>query len=1102
MKCTKNSPVETQRPAGTWEWDMDVATILRDRASLQPHRVAIRFYDSEGGLSSITHADLWTDVASIAVAMAQEELAGQPVLLSCADGKEFLAGFFATLAVGAVAVPLPLLRVKDRFDRNNAIINNSGAKWLLSTSSQIRRMREQGLVSPGVRTIATDLSSQPLDADWTPSPASLDRVAMLQYTSGSTAEPKGVMLSQYQLLRNCETIAKAFELDEKDVGFSWLPLHHDMGLIGGVLAPFLNGTPNVAMTPDTFLRRPALWLRRISELGATVSGGPDSAFLRCAERITDEEMEGVDLSRWRVAFTGSEPIRPATFRKFAAKFEKFGFSPNAFLPCFGLAESTLMVSCGPLKGPIIKRFSTTDSGMNEMIPVRNDCDGARELCASGKVFSNERVVIVDPESRCLLSEGSVGEIWIQSPSNALGYWSDPETTREIFQATLSQLDGNFLRTGDLGFLSQDQLWVTGRLKDLIIIRGVNYSPSDIESACERASTAIRDSAVIASSMEKDGRESLFLVAEAADRTINSWDAEFASIRNRITEECGVTPSAIYIVRAESLPRTSSGKLRRQACREKLEQNQLSFLASWPESENPDFPIRNERSLTNVPPQNRAGEHFDSFREKSLVLMKKAVSATDDLDFSKDLEEQGYDSVAKADLIHAVEKGLTIRLSESLFSELRSPMDIAEAAAFTAFDTGSSKEKNSTKGADSPPRQNSFRDFPEIAALSKSIGRLSLDGESDPYFTIHEGVVGNTTRVDGRALVNFASYNYLGLSGHPEVSKAAVQAIKQWGTSAGASRLISGNREVHENLETALAEFIGTAGALAFVGGHSTNETTIGHLFGPEDLILFDSASHDSIVQGARLSGARRNSFPHNDPIALERILKESRGSHRRVLVVIEGLFGIDGDIPDLAKFVTLKKRYECLLMIDEAHSIGTLGATGRGITEYCGVDPGAVDLIMGTLSKSLASCGGFVCGEADLIEYLRYSVPGFVFSVGMPPASAAAALAALQILKREPKLVARLRENCRLFRDGANERGLFAQDRFPGPVFSLDFDSPEKALAVSRRLFEQGINAPPILYPAVSETCGKIRFFISSTHSKDQIDLTLDTLSNTLRRES
>ena len=326
---------------------------------------------------------------------------------------------------------------------------------------------------------------------------------------------------------------------------------------------------------------------------------------------------------------------------------------------------------------------------------------------------------------------------------------------------------------------------------------------------------------------------------------------------------------------------------------------------------------------------------------------------------------------------------------------------------------------------------------------------------NPFFQDHDSVTRDTTKIAGREMISFSSYNYLGMSGDPQVSRAAKESIDQYGTSVSASRLVAGQKSIHGELEDEIARFIGVEASIVYVGGHSTNESTIGHLFGAGDLILHDALSHNSIIQGAILSGARRRPFPHNDWAALDKLLTELRHEYRRVLVVIEGVYSMDGDYPDLPKFIEVKQKHKCFLMVDEAHSIGTMGATGRGMSEFFEADPNSVDLWMGTLSKSFGSCGGYIAGCSELVEYLKFTAPGFVYSVGLPPSNAGAALASLRLLKKEPERARRCIERARQFLTEARERGLCTGLSQDTPVVPVIVGNSANALRLSHELFER-----------------------------------------------
>ncbi|MFJ5488055.1 aminotransferase class I/II-fold pyridoxal phosphate-dependent enzyme [Hansschlegelia beijingensis] len=364
----------------------------------------------------------------------------------------------------------------------------------------------------------------------------------------------------------------------------------------------------------------------------------------------------------------------------------------------------------------------------------------------------------------------------------------------------------------------------------------------------------------------------------------------------------------------------------------------------------------------------------------------------------------------------------------------------------------------------------------------------LLGVQNPFFRLHDGVAGATTHIDGRTDINFASYNYLGLNGHAEVAAAAKAAIDHYGVSVSASRLVAGERPIHRELERRVADFYGVEAAVAFVSGHATNVAAIGHLMRPKDLIVYDSLAHNSIVVGATLSGATRRLFPHNDLDALEEILAQQAHSHERVLVAVEGLYSMDGDFPDLARLVSLRDRYGFWLMVDEAHSLGVLGKTGHGVAEECGVDPRDVDIWMGTLSKTLSGCGGFIAGSAALVEYLKFTAPGFVYSVGMPPAVAAAAIACFDLLEREPERVTQLRANGVRFVEKAKEAGLDVGSSTGLAIVPVMVGDSLRAVHLSNRLLERGVNALPIIHPAVPERSARLRFFITSEHTPEQID--------------
>jgi 8-amino-7-oxononanoate synthase len=381
----------------------------------------------------------------------------------------------------------------------------------------------------------------------------------------------------------------------------------------------------------------------------------------------------------------------------------------------------------------------------------------------------------------------------------------------------------------------------------------------------------------------------------------------------------------------------------------------------------------------------------------------------------------------------------------------------------------------------------FSDLPAYGAILKYRDFGKLFKISNPFYRSHEARTASETWMEGKRYVNFASYDYLGLNHHPAVAAAATAAIERFGTSVSASRIVAGERPLHRELETALASFYGVESAVTFVSGHATNVSTISTLMGNDDLIVYDELAHNSVIVGAKLSGAVAYSFRHNDPGALERILAANRHLHKRALVVVEGLYSMDGDVADLPSLIELKEQYDAWLMVDEAHALGVLGAKGHGTAEYFGIDPHRIDIWMGTLSKTLATCGGYIAGKQELIDILKYQAPGLVYSVGLSPPLAAAARTALRLVESEPERIGRLQRNGKLFLALAKTAGLDTATSEGHSIVSVIVGDLVHAGKLSQRLLDRGLNVLPIIYPAVPLKASRFRFFITSEHSPSQI---------------
>jgi 8-amino-7-oxononanoate synthase len=420
---------------------------------------------------------------------------------------------------------------------------------------------------------------------------------------------------------------------------------------------------------------------------------------------------------------------------------------------------------------------------------------------------------------------------------------------------------------------------------------------------------------------------------------------------------------------------------------------------------------------------------------------------------------------------------------------RRPVSRAARSALIASARNAASAGDGETAAPKPARPAaSFESLPGYDEIHIQMMLARQLGIAVPFYREQEVRAGVETRFDGRRLTNFTSYDYLSINGHPEITAAVAEAAAQWGTSVSASRLTSGERPFHTELEGELAQLYSAEDALVFVSGHATNLAVISTVVGPEDLIVHDALAHNSIVLGAEMSGAHRRSYAHDDCDALDSLLTATRGQYRNCLIVTEGLFSMDGDGPDLARLLEIKARHGAWLMIDEAHALGVLGKTGRGLAEHAGIDPAEVDIWMGTLSKSLVSCGGYVAAPRALTTYLRYRAPGMVYSVGIAPPAAVAAKTALDILLREPDRVARLAENGRAFHDGAAAAGLDVGGSWGAAISPVILGDSLQTVMLAERLSQEGIAAVPIIPPGVPERSARLRFFLSAGHSAEDIE--------------
>ena len=721
--------------------------LLAQRETMFGDRRAYTYLGVQGN-DVISFSELNQRAQAIAGRLQQVAKPGDRALLVFPAGLDFITSFFGCLYAGVLAVPATYPKPRRPMPRLSAIANDCDAKLALTIGQTLSTMDRAQAHSNllDMPWIAIDDIDESLAEDCPSLDLGKDDLAFLQYTSGSTSEPRGVMVSHGNLLHNLEVIRAGFGLEPANAnapvatGVFWLPAYHDMGLIGGILETLYVGGHSVLMSPAAFLQRPVGWLDAVSQYKARVSGAPNFAYEICAARATDEQVAKLDLSSWQVAFCGAEPIRAETLNGFAERFAPAGFSSSAFYPCYGLAEATLLATGGEGPGELVLQSFVRESLEHNTVTIADNADGTRSqtLVGCGSSLLGQELLIVDPQTSTPCEPGKIGEIWLRGESIAKGYWQRADETKDTFGGYLAESnDGPFMRTGDLGFVSGGQLFVTGRVKDVIIIRGRNHYPQDIERTVGDAHEALRRDSGAVFSLNGDGEEKLAVVQEV-DRHYRKadFDEVIRHIRRSVAESHELEVNTVVLIRHASLSRTTSGKAQRHLCRKQLKSDKLNVLAKWSRDERtndretdeeaaragqaPQRIVSTERPLTSEE-VDRLAERVESWLLTWMI--ERAAIPPDEVDRDKPFAEYGLDSLTAVELSQQLEDWLGVEVVPTVAWNYPTPSTLSK---YLAREAGGMNDEEDSQLAAVPPDDEFARMLEEIENLSDDDAQALLE----------------------------------------------------------------------------------------------------------------------------------------------------------------------------------------------------------------------------------------------------------------------------------------------------------------------------------------------------------------------------------------
>lgn len=994
------------------------------------------------------------------------------IALSCENSPLWFAYFWGILAAGKKVLLIDAMMDDMAVER---LVKEAGAVGLVAAKPRLS----------SVPVVLTDELHDLPDAPQSFSPAFGTAVALC--TSGTTGDSRVFVYDERAV---CEQVLNSERLNRANPrivdttprrALAFLPFHHVFGLMVN-----------------------HLWVNFIGYASVFPENRSPEELLSCCRHFKVNLLVAVPLLANNLSLGVSKKVAklsPARQKTFAF-LKKLSLLVQSAAPEFGiaLAQKALFRSVHKkLLGTDIRCVILGGSHTPEEHIKMLSALGFYTVCGFGMTETAVTSVETSKKLKSRLS-GSVGRPLDGMEYRVLGGGKTGEM--QVRGATLHtgrMKDGSLLppdtdkdgwfSTGDVVRLEEGmQMFVEGRCKDVIInASGENVYPDELEDVFSRLDgveqMCILGTALPGQAAGKMAYEDITLVLNVGSRFND--EKEMAALAGRVSKVNAALPVMRKVTRAVATAAVfecaNRIKVKRAALKKQVEENLIPLkelnLSSAAAPVNIEVP---------APAQGDEKALYDRVRRiyaETLEIEENGIA--DDAHFINDL---GGDSLQVMSLSIKVEEAFGVLIPVEEYGECTSVRDLAKV--ISRHQTGEQKPRDASV-VTPVTRFEDSREFKEFYARQQA---LLGSGMENPYFVCHESALFDTSLMDGKEVLNFGSYNYVGMSGREETKEAAKRAIDKYGTSASGSRLLAGEKKLYQELESAIAEWKHAESALVLVGGHSTNVTIVGNFCGERDLILYDQLAHNSVQQGCRLSRALCRPFPHNDTAALESILKAQRSKYEKVLIIIEGAYSMDGDIAPVPEFVRIKKQYGCFLMVDEAHSACVIGETGGGVDEYFHLDGKDIDIKMGTLSKGLGTCGGYLAGSQSLIDYLRYNLPGFVFSVGISPPLAAACMEAIRLIREDKSIMQRMRRNIELFTKEARLRGFDTCLAGETAIIPIMVGRDEDAFLLSNMLREKGVFVPPAVFPAVPRGKARLRFCVISEHKPEQIIRALDAL--------